>query len=213
VKGRYNPGTKDVRIGKIDDTMLIIDTAVSTIIHELTHKHMYQNVNQTGVPFKENNSKVQKIFKTATDKLKTENDVLYQSYQEYKESNHMLESIAYFFQKNSHNTYYSEVEYKKLLKEAAKLGKIGLYETVGEVLPYRELDKSGVYQAAVEKYLLPIMHGFDIIFEKLNSIFSGKAKVTGTVLDYLDGDYNVSLLEAMEFITLKLDPRTYPYHN
>ena len=52
------------------------------------------------------------------------------------------------------------------------------------------------------------MHGFDIIFEKLNSIFSGKAKVTGTVLDYLDGDYNVSLLEAMEFITLKLDPRT-----
>ncbi|WHA06497.1 hypothetical protein N3Z16_08695 [Candidatus Megaera polyxenophila] len=48
----------------------------------------------------------------------------------------------------------------------------------------------------------------NIIFEKLNSIFSGKAKVTGTVLDYLDGDYNVSLLEAMEFITLKLDPRT-----
>jgi hypothetical protein len=139
---------------------------------------------------------------------KTENDVLYQSYQEYKESNHMLESIAYFFQKNSHNTYYREVEYKKLLEEAAKLGKIGLYETVGEVLPYRELDKSGVYQAAVEKYLLPIMNGFDIIFEKLNSIFSGKAKVTGTVLDYLDGDYNVSLLKAMEFITLKLDPRT-----
>ncbi len=60
----------------------------------------------------------------------------------------------------------------------------------------------------MEKYLLPIRHGFDIIFEKLNSIFSGKAKVTGTVLDYLDGDYNFSLLEAMEFITLKLDPRT-----
>jgi hypothetical protein len=57
---------------------------------------------------------------------KTENDVLYQSYQEYKESNHMLESIAYFFQKNSHNTYYREVEYKKLLEEAAKLPQFGI---------------------------------------------------------------------------------------
>lgn len=56
-------------------------------------------------------------------------------------------------------------------------------------------------------YLLPIMHGFDIIFEKLSSIFSNTAKATGTVLDYLKGDYDVSLLEAMEFITLELDPK------
>lgn len=51
------------------------------------------------------------------------------------------------------------------------------------------------------------MHGFDIIFEKLSSIFPGTSKATGTVLDYLDGDYDVSLLEAMNFITLELDPK------
>ena len=51
------------------------------------------------------------------------------------------------------------------------------------------------------------MHGFDIIFEKLSSIFSGTSKPTGTVLDYLGGDYEVSLLEAIEFITLELDPK------
>lgn len=68
--------------------------------------------------------------------------------------------------------------------------------------------KSELYKTLVEKYLLPIMHGFDIIFEKLSSIFPGTSKATGTVLDYLDGDYDVSLLEAMEFITLELDPKT-----
>jgi hypothetical protein len=50
------------------------------------------------------------------------------------------------------------------------------------------------------------MYGFDIIFEKLSSIFFGTSKVTGIVLYYLGGDYDVSLLEAMEFITLELDP-------
>ena len=50
------------------------------------------------------------------------------------------------------------------------------------------------------------MHGFDIIFEKLSSIFFGTSKVTGIVLDYLGEDYDVSLLEAMEFITLELVP-------
>lgn len=50
------------------------------------------------------------------------------------------------------------------------------------------------------------MHGFDIIFEKLSSIFFVTSKVTGIVLDYLGGDYDVSLLETMEFITLELDP-------
>jgi hypothetical protein len=32
--------------------------------------------------------------------------------------------------------------YAILIPNWGKLGKIGLYETVGEVLPYRELDKS-----------------------------------------------------------------------
>ena len=84
---------------------------------------------------------------------------------------------------------------------------LGIPEEVYEENPlYAGLDKTGIYQAAVEKYLLPIMHGFDIFFEKLSNIFSGTSKITGTVLDYLGGDYDVSLLEAMEFITLELDP-------
>ena len=79
---------------------------------------------------------------------------------------------------------------------------LGITEEVPEEnLLYAGLDKTGIYQAAVEKYLLPI-----IIFEKLSSIFSGTSKITGTVLDYLGGDYDVSLVEAMEFIKLELDP-------
>jgi hypothetical protein len=42
--------------------------------------------------------------------------------------------------------------------------KSGIPEEVPEENPpYAGLDRSGIYQAAVEKYLLPIMHGFDII--------------------------------------------------
>jgi len=79
---------------------------------------------------------------------------------------------------------------------------LGIPEEVYEENPlYAGLDKTGIYQAAVEKYLLPI-----IIFEKLSIIFSGTSKITGTVLDYLGGDYDVSLVEAMEFIKLELDP-------
>lgn len=203
VKGSYKPTPKDVIIGQSCDTIPIINTA-GTIIHELTHKHMFQNVNQTGVPFKKDNPEAQKFFETTIDRLKTENDALYQCYNLYAESKHMLESIAHFFQKNSKYLYTSKLD--QIIASSNKL-----LDSDNEDENDDKTDsiyKSGIYQAAVEKYLLPIMHGFDIIFEKLNSIFSGKAKVTGTVLDYLDGDYNVSLLEAMEFITLKLDPRT-----
>lgn len=102
----------------------------------------------------------------------------------------MSESIAYFFEKKIYTTYYSKI----------------ICKGQEEIESGSRLDKSGIYQAVVEKYLLPIIHGFDIIFEKLSDIFSGTSKVTGIVLDYLGGDYHVSLLEAMEFITLELDP-------
>lgn len=172
---------------------------------------MFQNVNKEGMPFKKDKPEAQKFLETTIDKLKTENDTLYQCYQHYPESQYMAESIAHFFQKNSSNTHYSKVTYQMLEKSNSTLSeslkKLGILEEVhGENPPYAGLDKTGIYQAAVEKYLLPIMHGFDIIFEKLSDIFSGTSKVTGVVLDYLGGDYDISLLEAMEFITLELDP-------
>ena len=133
----------------------------------------------------------EKLLKQAAlDKLETEQDVLYQCYEGYATPQHMSESIAYFFEKKIFTTYYSKI----------------ICNGQEEIESGSRLDKTGIYQAAVEKYLLPIMHGFDIIFEKLSSIFSGTSKPTGIVLDYLGGDYDVSLLEAMEFITLELDP-------
>ncbi|MBN8523331.1 MAG: hypothetical protein J0M23_05720 [Rickettsiales bacterium] len=208
VEGCYKPATKDVIIGESYDSSNIINT-VSTIIHELTHKYMFQNVNKEGLPFKEDNSEAEKLFKTILNTLKIENDVLHQCYQYYPEFQYIAESIAYFFQKNSLNTYYSKVtileKRNSTLSECFK--KSGISQEVPEENPpYAGLDRSGIYQAAVEKYLLPIMHGFDIIFEKLSHIFSSTSKPTGIVLDYLSGDYDVSLLEAMEFITLELDP-------
>lgn len=182
VAGFYHSTIKNIIIGK-NDLALNMATA---IIHELTHKHMFQNVNKEGVPFKKDNPESQKLFKTALDKLETEQDVLYKYYKDYATPQHMGESIAYFFEKKIFNTYYSKIICKG--QEETEFGS--------------RLDESGFYQAAVEKYLLPIMHGFDIIFEKLSSIFSGTSKPTGTVLDYLGGDYEVSLLEAIEFITL-----------
>ena len=131
------------------------------------------------------------MFKIALDKLETEQDVLYQRYEDYATAQHMGESIAYFFENKIYNTYYSKI--------------IGKGQE--EIESGSRLDKSGFYQAAVEKYLLPVMHGFDIIFEKLNDIFSGTSKATGTVLDYIGGDYGVKTLEAMEFITLESDPK------
>ena len=44
---------------------------------------MFQNVNQTGVPFKKDNPEAQKFFETTIDRLKTENDALYQCYNLY----------------------------------------------------------------------------------------------------------------------------------
>ena len=187
VAGFYNSTIKNIIIGK-NDLALNMATA---IIHELTHKHMFQNVNKEGVPFKKDNPESQKLFKTALDKLETEQDVLYQCYKDYATLQHMGESIAYFFEKKIFNTFYSKIICK------------GQDETESG----SRLDESGFYQAAVEKYLLPVMHGFDIIFEKLNSIFSGESKATGTVLDYIGGDYGVKSLEAMEFITLESDPK------
>jgi len=186
IAGFYNSIIKNIIIGKND---LALNMA-TTIIHELTHKHIFQNVNKEGVPFKKDNPESQKLFKTALDKLETEQDVLYQCYEDYATPQHMGESIAYFFEKKIFTTYYSKI----------------ICKGQEEIESGSRLDKSGIYQAAVEKYLLPIMHGFDIIFEKLNSIFFGTSKVSGIVLDYLGGDYDVSLLEAMEFITLELDP-------
>ncbi|WPX99383.1 hypothetical protein Megpolyxen_01267 [Candidatus Megaera polyxenophila] len=165
---------------------------------------MFQNVNKEGMPFKKDKPEAQKFFETTIDKLKTENDTLYQCYQYYPEFQYIAESIAYCL-----NTHYSKVtileKRNSTLSECFK--KSGISQEVPEENPpYAGLDKTGNYQAAVEKYLLPIMHGFDIIFEKLSDIFSSTSKPTGIVLDYLGGDYDVSLLEAMEFITLELDP-------
>ncbi len=61
--------------------------------------------------------------------------------------------------------------------------KSGIPEEVPEENPpYAGLDKTAIYQAAVEKYLLPIMHGFDIIFEKLAVFFPAHQKLPGQSL-------------------------------
>lgn len=115
----------------------------------------------------------------------------------------MIESIAYFFEKNSRDLYISKIN-----EIIASSNKPLNSDTEDENDDKTDsVYKSVIYKTAVENYLLPIMHGFDIIFEKLSSIFSGTPKATGTVLDYLDGDYDGSLLEAMKFIKLELDPK------
>jgi len=105
VAGFYHSTIKNIIIGK-NDLALNMATA---IIHELTHKHMFQNVNKEGVPFKKDNPESQKLFKTALDKLETKQDVLYKYYKDYATPQHMGESIAYFFEKKIFNTYYSKI--------------------------------------------------------------------------------------------------------
>ena len=78
----------------------------------------------------------------------------------------MSESIAYFFEKKIYTTYYSKI----------------ICKGQEEIESGSRLDKSGFYQAAVEKYLLPVMHGFDIIFEKLAVFFPAHQKLPGQSL-------------------------------